>query len=93
MSPRAGWVKDAHKVRFTKIYYSHHPYYDEDVKIIRSYGENYIIQTKSGKSFGVPKWMTDKEKCLQIKHSSTPYCSLSALRELQGLLARIRDIS
>ena len=87
----AGWVKDAHKVRFAKIYYFFHPHHGEQVKIIRSHGENFIVQTEQGKRIGVPKWMTDKEKCLQIKPSSIPYCSLSALRELQGLLACIKD--
>jgi hypothetical protein len=88
---QAGWVKDAHKVRFAKIYYSYHPLYGESVKIIRPFGENCIIQTQDGKRIGVPKWMTDKAKCLQIKHSSIPYCSHSALTELQSLLACIKD--
>jgi len=87
----AGWVKDAHKVRFAKIYYSYHPLHGESVKIIRPFGENCIIQTQDGRRIGVPKWMTDKAKCLQIKHSSIPYCSHSALRELQSLLACIKD--
>jgi len=84
-------VKDAHKVEFVKIYYYNHPFYGESVKIIRRFGENFIIQTQDGKRIGVPKWMTDKAKCLQIKHSSTPYCSHSALKELQGLLSCIKD--
>jgi hypothetical protein len=84
-------VKDAHKVEFTKIYYAYHPLHGESVKIIRSNGENYIIQTQDGKRIGVPKWMTDKSRCLQIKQSSTPYCSYNALRDLQSFLVNIKD--
>jgi hypothetical protein len=84
-------VKNAHKVRIATIYYSYHPLHGESVKIIRSVGENYIIQIQNGKSIGVPKWMTDKTKCLEVKHSSIPYCSYGALRELQNLLACCKD--
>lgn len=83
-------MKDAHKVKFATIYYSYHPLHSEYVKIIRQFGENYIIQAQNGKRIGVPIWMTDKTKCFQIKHSSIPYCSYGALRELQSLLVCYR---
>ncbi len=91
IEPKAGWVKDAHKVKFATIYYSFHPNHGEDVRIIRSCGANIIIQTKDGKRIGVPRWMTDKTACLRITTSPIPRCSHNALRELQRLLTCIED--
>ena len=87
----AGWVKDAHKVDFSKIYYCYHPLHGESVKIIRSHGDNFIIKTKNGKNIGVPKWMIDKIKCHGVKMTSIPYCSHNALKELQAFLSSIKD--
>jgi len=84
-------VKDAHKVKSTKVRYSYHPLHGETVQIIQTVGENYIIKTKDGTKIGIPKWMTERAICNRIKHSSIPYCSHIALKELRSLVDRIKD--
>jgi len=86
----AGWVKDAHKVRFAKIYYAFHPHCGKEVKIVRSIKEDLIIQTPEGKRIGVPKWMTNKEVCLRIKQCPNPYCSHNSLKELRKMLLNMK---
>jgi len=86
----AKWIKDAHKVKFVKIYYRFHPDHGKEVRVFRSHRDNVIIQTIEGKKIGIPKWMIEKEVCLRVKESSTPYCSHDSLRELRKLLSELK---
>jgi hypothetical protein len=89
----AGWVKDAHKVRYVTIHYPFFPYFEKDLKIVRSHIDGVIVQFPDGTRRQVPKWMTDKEVCRRIKISSYPYSSQSSLIALRELLSVFRDKS
>jgi len=58
-----------------------------EVKIFRSLGDNFIIQTPEGRKIGIPKWMFEKRICSRIRESSNPYCSHDSLKELKKLLS------
>ncbi len=83
----AGWVKDAHKVKYLTIHYPFHPYFKQELKIVRSHNDGVIVELPDGTRRQVPKWMTDKEVCRRIKNSSYPYCSQNSLIALRELLS------
>jgi len=87
-APRARWGNTAHKVNFVKIYYPFHPYFEEELKVVRQdKGNIFHVKAPDGTVRGIPIWMTDKDKCSQIKESPFPYCSLNALKDLRELLS------
>ena len=83
----AGWANNAHKVNFVKIYYPFHPFYGQELKVVGD-GKGRVVQVKAlnGDVRRIPIWMTDKERCRQIKVSPYPYCSLNALKNLRKIL-------
>ena len=87
----AGWAHTAHKVRFVRVHYPFHPYYGNELEIVRVDKDRMVhVVAPDGAIQGIPRWMTDEAICLRVKESSFPYCSIEALRSLRALLRSLQ---
>ena len=85
--PRAGWANNAHKVSFVTIHYPYHPFFGEELKVVKIIkGRIFHVKAPDGDVRGVPVWMTDKDICAKIRESHDPYCSIDALKGLRDII-------
>ena len=73
-----------------KIHYRFHPLYNQEVVVlnetIKGGHHYYLIEFIDTTHLFLPVWMTDPLICKHLIVRETPYCHLSALRDLRELL-------
>jgi hypothetical protein len=83
---------DARYPEGAEVVYVLHPLHGQHVAVLRVERNlplvQALVQTPHGAQF-LPCWMTDPHLCRQLTQSDSPCCSLSALRELDALLASL----
>lgn len=73
-----------------KVQYRFHPLYKQEVEIlyetVKGGNRYYLIVFIDTTHLFLPVWMTDPLICKHLTVRETPYCHLSALRNLRELL-------
>ena len=87
IGPRAGWANTAHSEQFVKVHYPFHPYYGQELAVVRAKKDKLIfVKTPNGDIQGIPQWMTDESVCRNLQFSSFPCCSHQALLRVVDLI-------
>jgi hypothetical protein len=74
-----------------RIYYRHHPFFDQEVQIVRTIrltNPSVIVRFEDGLRIAIPRWMLDAAYCAALPEKSTARLSLQALVELRDLIDR-----
>jgi hypothetical protein len=82
----------AHQFHRARICYRHHPFFDQEVEVVRSlrrqFAPSVIIKTDDGLQLAVLAWMLDAVYCASLRDEATPTISIHALCALRELIDR-----
>lgn len=80
----------AHQASTARIHYRHHPFFPQDVTVLRRWrraaGEQVMVRVASGTRFAIPCWMLDQAHCSLLTDEAKPRIAAQALVSLRTML-------